>query len=499
MTYATHAPPAAGASVRPPASRALLLVAGSALIFLTFLRYGLPELSWVAFAPFLAYLHERGTIRRHLAVLAALVVGFLAAFGKMVTPEVPWAIVPVFAVPIAFSYFLAVAVASAAHRRLGARWGVYTFASMAVVLGWLQYTFTTSGSVGVLAHTQLDNLPLVQLAALTGIGGITFLVALGSGLAAAAWRSGLMAVRADLALFGLLLVGALLYGQLRLGSPAPGTPVRVGAVISPVTHTDLRAAFANADALRPLDDELFARSARAADLGAKVVVWNELATLVSADGESGLDARGRAFARERAVMLVMAYGVVQSVRPLHDANKYRVYLPDGTMADEYLKRHPVPGDPDEAGTAHARVVDFGGTRYSGAICYDYDFPEIARDNARDGAGLVLVPSSDWRGIDPWHPLMARMSAVADGLTMVRPVRGATSIASDQFGRVLGSSLRADGENDGAMVVAVPGERVPTVYASTGEVVPLVALAFSVLAVVQFLRPRRVTQAIPRMA
>jgi apolipoprotein N-acyltransferase len=157
------------------------------------------------------------------------------------------------------------------------------------------------------------------------------------------------------------------------------------------------------------------------------------------------------------------------------------------MADEYLKRYPVPGDPDEVGKTHARVVNFGGVNFAGGICYDYGFPNIARDNAVDGADLAVVPSSDWRGIDPEHGQMAMMNAVAVGLPMVRPVRGATSFATDQYGRVLGSQ-RADGSSDGVMVVAVPGKRVPTLYARTGEIVPLIALAFCVLAAVLAIVP-----------
>jgi len=453
---------------------------------MTFMKYSLAELGWVVFAPFLVFLHQRGTLARHLALLGTLAVAFVLAVSKMATSEIPWLPVPMFAVPVAVSYFVALAVAGVAHRRLGVRWGVYTFASAVVVTGWIQYTFTSGSSWCVLAHTQADNLPLVQVAALTGIGGITFLVALGSALAAAIWTTGVRPMRTDLAIFGLLLGSALLYGQLRLAHPAPGALVRVGSIVSPVTHKDFRAAIEDVDTLRAFDNELFARSARAADLGAKVVVWNEMATVVSTAGEAALASRGQAFAKERSVLLLMAYGVATSVRPFHDVNKYRIYLPDGTMADEYLKRHPVPGDPDDQGAAHARVVPFGGANISGAICYDYGFPEIARDHAVDGAGLALVPSSDWRGIDPGHGRMALMNAVAAGLPMVRPVRAATSIVSDQYGRLL-ASMRADGASDGVMVVAVPGERVPTLYARTGEIVPLVALVICLIAIVRVAR------------
>ena len=466
---------------------------GSVLIFMTFMRYSLPECGWVAFAPLLVFLYQDGSLKRHLALLATLVVAFVATVSKMDTAEIPWAPIPMFAIPMAVSYFATLAVAGVAHRRLGPRWGVYTFASMAVVMGWVQYSFTPGSSWGILAHTQLDNLPLVQLAALTGVGGITFLVALGSGLAAAAWSAGIRSVRADVAAFGVLLASALVYGQLRLGSPAPGTMVRVGSVVSPVTHKEFHAAYANVDTLRALDDELFARSARAADLGAKVVVWNEVATVVSIPGEAALASRGQAFAKERAVLLLMAYGVAESMHPFHYVNKYRIYLPDGTMADEYVKRHPVPGDPNDLAAAHARVVSFAGLNVSGGICYDYGFPEIARDNSNDGADIALVPSSDWRGIDPEHGRMALMNAVAAGLPMVRPVRAATSLVSDQYGRVLGS-LRADGASDGVMVVAVPGARVPTLYTRTGEVVPFIALGFCALVIAQLFRVRGIQAA-----
>lgn len=88
--------------------------------------------------------------------------------------------------------------------------------------------------------------------------------------------------------------------------------------------------------------------------------------------------------------------------------------------------------------------------------------------------------------------MAIMNAVAVGLPMVRPVRAATSIATDQFGRVLGS-LAAGDSSDGVMVVSVPAARVRTLYGTTGEIVPLVAFAFCLLTIVRVLRRQHVAE------
>ena len=98
------------------------------------------------------------------------------------------------------------------------------------------------------------------------------------------------------------------YGNYALSDPKAsvslGAGVRIGAVVSPVTHKDFYAAHESIDALRHLDAELFARTSRAADPHAKVIVWNEIATVVTPSGENDLALRGLALARERGVLLL---------------------------------------------------------------------------------------------------------------------------------------------------------------------------------------------------
>ena len=81
-----------------------------------------------------------------------------------------------------------------------------------------------------------------------------------------------------------------------------------------------------------------------------------------------------------------------------------------------------------------------------------------------------------------------MNAVAVGLPMMRPARSATSIATDQYGRVLGS-MRSDGLTDGILVVAVPGARLRMLQARTGEALPMLGLVFCALVVALVLSAR----------
>ncbi len=454
-----------------------LMAAGSALIFFSGMRFGVAELAWIVHAPFLASLHAEGGIKRHVWLFLVLLASMSATIGKIMTGDISWLMVPLFSVPAAVFCFASVSLSAAAHRRLGTRRGVYIFPALVVTIEWLQYSFTEFGSWGAMAYTQYDNLPIIQLASLTGITGISFLVALGSSVAAAGFTVGPRAVRKDIVWFVVLTGAALAYGELRLSQDAPGDQVRVAAVSSPVGRKDLRPSLKNVSALRKYDDELFARTKKAADLGARAVVWNEAATILAPADEAAFTARGQAVAKDKGILFVMSYGVLLSANPRKFENKYRMILPDGTVTDEYFKRHPVPGEGAVKGTKRAKVVPLSGGTAGAAICYDFDFPSTALDSARDGAGIVLLPSSDWKGIDPFHSLMARVNAVAAGVSIIRSVRDATSFAADQYGRIKGSMRYSDG-GDGVMVAEVPVRAVPTLYSKTGDVFPWFALVFS---------------------
>ena len=175
--------------------------------------------------------------------------------------------------------------------------------------------------------------------------------------------------------------------------------------------------------LRGNVDTLFARSELAALRGAQLVAWNEVATLVDPDEVPALEARAAELARRHAIDLVIAYGVVVSREPLLVDNLLRWFGPDGVALERQRKHFLPPGEPSIAGVEPLRVLDRPWGRAGGAICYDYDSPALARQHARGGAGLVVVPSSDWRGIDPQHTFMARVRAIEGGFSLVRPDAG----------------------------------------------------------------------------
>ena len=88
------------------------------------------------------------------------------------------------------------------------------------------------------------------------------------------------------------------------------------------------------------------------------------------------------------------------------------------------------------GKSPLKVADITGTKVGAAICYDYDFPYLAKGYGELGADMVILPSSDWRGIDPVHTEMAAFRAVEQGHSVLRSTRFGLSAAITPYGEMV---------------------------------------------------------------
>ncbi len=100
----------------------------------------------------------------------------------------------------------------------------------------------------------------------------------------------------------------------------------------------------------------------------------------------------RAVAKSNATAILVGYYEMQG------AGLYNAALligDDGAILANYRKR-ALYGDWEQSaflrGTGPV-VADLGGVRIAVLICFDIEFPELARDCARNGADLIAVPTS----------------------------------------------------------------------------------------------------------
>lgn len=459
---------------RPWSTRALLVL-GAVLIIASAYRWSTSLAAWVAATPFLLVLRRDARWRGRGVVLAVITVASIVQVGKIITAPIPWILAVPFALPAAITGWSVLVATDVVRRRAGERAGVVAFVALTGVGEWMTYAWSPLGLWGTAASAQTTNLPLLQVVSVFGPAAIGMIVAavpaaLASLLDAPLDR-GRRRTSGAVAAIVLAVHG---WGAIRLFGALPGPTVRVAAVVTDVgPGADAATQAANLE-------QLFARTRLAAARGAQLVAWNEAAVIVEPAAESTLRARGAAVARELGVDLVLAYAVVVERTPIRYDNKYVWFGADGAELETYRKHHPVPGEPSLRGDAPLAAVVRPWGRAAGAICYDYDFPAIARRHGQLGAGLVVVPSSDWRGIDPYHTELARVGAIAGGFALVRPVRWATSAVFDAYGRTRATlSVRED--NDRVLVAAVPVTPVDTWYARWGDgpllIVNLLALAW----------------------
>ena len=453
-------------------------------------RGGVSLLAWLAPVPLaLAATRLRGWRGRSL-LLALVASAFVLQTLKMVTAPIAPVVAAMFGVASGLLAFLWLWGWDLVQRRATPAWSLAAFAGFSAAADYVGFSLSPGGHWATSAASHADDLPLLQLASL---GGLT-LVGLAAALPAAALTAMLLAPegrRPWRAAGAALLVVAVAYawGTWRLDTASTGPTVRVGAVT-----VDFPEDLSSIEQLRGQEGLLFARSALAVQRGAQLVVWNELATLVDPAGEPALLEQGAAFAREHQVDLVMAYGRLDSREPPQLDNQYRWFGPDGAEVQRYRKHFIPLGEPSMQGTEPLEVVQRPWGTAAGAICYDYTSPALARQHARGGAGLVALPASDWRGIDPQHTLFSRVRAIEGGMSVVRSTRAATTMAFDAHGRVL-ASMSAWGDNERVMVAAVPTRQVPTLYAEAGDWPVLVAAGLILAALTHVARRRRASKVV----
>lgn len=457
--------------------RALLLL-GAALTVLSANRWSIPELAWISSAPWLAHAALYPSRRDRAWLALTVFTAITVSTAKVISPPIPYAMALAFSPPAALSAIVTLLLWSASVRRVGWVPSLFLLGALSALSDWLTFTSSPLGTWNMAVNTQLDNLALLQSLALGGPTVLSWLFAITNAVAAL-----VIAAPSSVSRRGPVLVAALAalslygYGLARLTHTQSSQSVFAAAI-----RTDIGPGPAGMPAPSVLarnEDELFARSRLAASRGASLIVWNEAATLVSPSNERALIERGRQFARDHRVELVMAYAVVLSSSPPRFDNQYRWFSPDGAELQRYLKHHPVPGEGSTRGTDALTVHRHAYGTAAGAICYDFDFPALGRAFAQQGAGLVVVPSSDWAGVDPAHGQVARMRAIEGGFSVVRPVRWATSYGFDAYGRVLAAQPHS-ADSSHVLLVDAPTTRVSTPYTRFGDwpVLASIALAFA---------------------
>ncbi len=459
-------------------------------------RYAIGVAAWLAPAFMLRWLCSwRAAVGFPLAVLAAAAANYFAWRGVasvIMPPDLYFVFAGVTAVVHLIPYF---AYRALSPRRAGFA-ATLIFPAAVVTLEYLLSLVSPLGTWNALAYSQTRNLPLIQIASVTGIYGVSFVVAWFGAVLSWAWEQKFewKKIGRGAITYAAIVAAVLLYGGARLALSRAVETVRVAGVISRTffltEHPELWAPLLAGEplsseataALRAetaaVNDDLLARTRKEARAGAKVVIWGEAGAQLLAADEAALTARGRELARQERIYLGMALATLSPGNPKPVTNKFTFIDPAGNVAWDYLKSKPVPG-PEAAislpgdGLIPTFETPYG--RLAGAICYDMDFPAMIRQAGRAGADIMLVPAHDWRELGRLHADLAVFRAVENGFSLFRPDNEGVSVAADWLGRPLATTDYFSAA-DPVIIAYLPKRGVRTAYARAGDVFAWLAVA-----------------------
>jgi apolipoprotein N-acyltransferase len=330
-----------------------------------------------------------------------------------------------------------------------------------------EYVFSLSqGTFLNTGYTQLENLPIVQLAAIAGLWGISFSVnLLPAGLAALVATPAKPRIHLAAALAAYYAC-VLSYGAMRLyATPQGSSSVLVGLV---ETHAGQNIFPPDAQATMALMQEYASQVKPLVARGAQFVVLPEMTALILDSASAKVDAFWQQTARDAHVQILL--GVLHVTD--HGAyNEGRLYSASGEIETVYRKHHLVPTWENRStpGTEISVLPQRAG-KIGIEICRDMDYPELARRYAKQQIGLVLAPSWDQGlGVDAaWHGHLSLMRGVENGFTVVRDAKVGLLTASDDRGRILAEqSTRSDGALT-TMLATVPVRHDFTLYQMWGD-------------------------------
>lgn len=330
--------------------------------------------------------------------------------------------------------------------------------------GWVVYDFLTAlysggATYSNIAYTQLLNLPVLQLASITGIWGITFLLILIPTSIALAWRykniSGFRFKALVLPFVYIVLV--VLFGIYRLFTPLPSTEIKIGIASPHVDRTALISSFKNPmPKTEQANLSVIKQAIKNVEILAKskvdVVLLPEVMAIIPQPDHYHILQLLANTARNNKVTLIVGLITKENDKAYNSAY---MFLSNGKMALRHDKIHLVPGLEAQdfvPGNKNSILKTKDKGIWGLLICRDMDYEQPARQYGKEGVNILFVPGWDF-DFDAWmHGRYAYMRAVENGYAVARAGRAGLLILIDSRGRIVKMESATTGQETQNMLV-----------------------------------------------
>lgn len=445
------------------ASPNLLLLTGVLTIIASHVSYSVDIIAWFSSVPFLLYLDKTNGRKSRLLFTLALLIAWTLATAKIITEPIPFAMVFLFSLPLTLIHLPAYLIWAKFKNHKEA---MFLFPTIFTIMEWIQYTFMPFASWGVGANTQSHSIVILQSLSLFGVAGLSFLIYWINIAIVEIIKTRKYSLFNSFLPFGILLI-FLIYGSIRLDL-WKATSKEIITVAAVGTDSEVSGVpFADTKTNNNYKSALIHRTGTAAEMGAQLISWNEAAIFIQKADENNWQDSLKSLVKNLNISLIASYVVPVSTEPLKLENKLLSINSKGEIEYQYLKHQSVPGEPSIKGNEPFKTMTDHGLTIGAAICYDFDYPYIARAFGQLNANIVAIPSSDWRGIDPLHTRMAAFRSIEQGYSLLRSTRFGLSAAINPLGEMTTQQSSFDKHNK-IMLAELPARRITTLYSIIGD-------------------------------
>lgn len=323
----------------------------------------------------------------------------------------------------------------------------FIFASGLTAYEFIVSLYSPHGAVDSIAYSQISNLLIIQIASITGIWGITFLLSLIPASIALAWhypQNRKLSIKTNLIPLSLLLL-TILFGCYRLNIPVEGASLKIGiAAIS--TNLEQYLSVASKKDKQQVEDTVQRYTEQINALtqsGAEVVLLPE--KIVTIDNHDDILQQLGNAAQKNKVSLIVGVSKREDTKVYNSAY---LFSPAGEVLLKYDKQHLVPAF--ESRYTPGNKLGVRGN-WGIQICKDMDFIQPALEYSKQGVNIVFVPALDFHD-DGWsHARVAVMRGVEGSYAVARAGQWGLLTLSDSRGRII-DRVSTDTMEDGTLLI-----------------------------------------------
>lgn len=321
-------------------------------------------------------------------------------------------------------------------------------------------SFSPFGAITSLAATQINQLELIQIASVTGMFGVSFIMAWAASCAVILLRQEGEAKERRTLLMALLTPSLLLccYGGLRLHLQASESDTIRIAMPKTLGRDSAKQDF-----------ELSLQAA----LGGNpdIIQFHEAAFVCDECHPQDLLQAAQAAAKKHHLIIMLPL-ITPDEEGIKSHNKVLIIDEKGELAAAYNKHNVVPfveSSRYSGASVQPSILDTPLGRMATVICFDLDYPSFMREAGKRRADFIMAPSFDWDPLTSFHSASLKYRAIENGASLVRNTHTGISVAYDYLGQqLLYTNHYRCNEERYVLFADIPSQGTGTLYSLLGD-------------------------------